>query len=468
LGHFGVESCCQRIQQMGFWWPRMRQDIKKEQHSCLKCTRFDVVAEGFHPSKSIMADKPWDHLEIDLVGQLPSSVRGNCWILTIVDVCTAYTVLRPLKSKEMEVVAKSLWEVFCDYGTPMILQSDNGTEFVNKVMNSMTTLYGIEPRLSAAYNPRTNGLVERKNKDIGLVLKKFMEGAFGGWDDWLPMVQISLNQAIGKRTGSAAFGLMFNREFNGLSDFSEALVVEDLDEVMAKHKESWTLFRDAVLPGLKTRVAQVKQEQREKMDLRKQVKPLLPGDIVWIVDVTAGSKWDSVYEGPFTVLKQHRSGTYSLLDAMGDLVPKRIPISQIRTPSPLTDKVDTRVSEGGDQVSDIGKEEHFVVEKVLDHNKVGGTFEYLVKWKGYGTGSNTWEAVENFDGMERIQQYWRQQAKGAKEKKAKEAKATKEIEVKKRKEVSEKQTRLARKTDIPTISTLKCLEGRYVGRSIPR
>ena len=58
LGHFGVESCCQRIQQEGYWWPHMRQDIRKEQQSCVKCTRFDVIAEGFHPSKSIMADQP--------------------------------------------------------------------------------------------------------------------------------------------------------------------------------------------------------------------------------------------------------------------------------------------------------------------------------------------------------------------------------------------------------------------------
>ena len=153
MGHFGIESCCQRIQQDGYWWPRMRQDIKREQESCIKCTRFDVIAEGFHPAKSIMADRPWDHVEIDLIGPLPISQNGFTYIFTVVDVCTAYTVIRALKSKEMEVVARKLWEIFTDYGTPKIMQSDNGLEFVNKVVNAMTTLYGIEPRLSAAYNP---------------------------------------------------------------------------------------------------------------------------------------------------------------------------------------------------------------------------------------------------------------------------------------------------------------------------
>ena len=210
LGHFGVESSCQRIQRNGYWWPKMRTDIKKEQQSCVKCARFDVVSEGFHPSKSIMADKPWDHLEIDLIGPLPMSEQGMVYILTIVDVCTAFTVIRALRTKEMEEVARRLWEVFTDFGTPKVLQSDNGTEFVNKVLNALTIIHGIEPRLSAAYNPRTNGLVERTNKEVSLALKKFVESGYGGWDDWLPLVQISLNQTIKSRTGSAAFDLMFN------------------------------------------------------------------------------------------------------------------------------------------------------------------------------------------------------------------------------------------------------------------
>ena len=122
----------------------------------------------------------------------------------------------------MECVARKLWEVFTDYGTPQILQLDNGAEFFNKVIDEFTILHKIEPRLSVAYNPRTNELVEKRNKDISKALKKFIEGAYGGWDDWLPMVQISLNQALNKRTGSTVFGLMFNQPFNGLGDFHDA------------------------------------------------------------------------------------------------------------------------------------------------------------------------------------------------------------------------------------------------------
>ena len=58
MGHFGFEACCQCIQRDGFWWPKMRQDIKNEQQKCVKCARFYVVIESFHPFKSITVDQP--------------------------------------------------------------------------------------------------------------------------------------------------------------------------------------------------------------------------------------------------------------------------------------------------------------------------------------------------------------------------------------------------------------------------
>ena len=80
-----------------------------------------------------------------------------------------------------------------------------------------------------------------------------------------------------------------------------------------------------------------------KMDKKKQVESLLPRDIVWIVDVMQGSKWEPVYEGPYSVLHQHKSGTYSLLDVMGGILPRRVPISQIKISEA---GINTTVSEG--------------------------------------------------------------------------------------------------------------------------
>ena len=48
------------------------------------------------------------------------------------DHLTKFCHLRPLKSKEAKEVARNLFEIFCQFGAPVILQSDNGKEFRNK------------------------------------------------------------------------------------------------------------------------------------------------------------------------------------------------------------------------------------------------------------------------------------------------------------------------------------------------
>ena len=53
------------------------------------------------------------------------------------------------------------------------------------------------------------------------------------------------------------------------------------------------------------------------------------------------------------------------------------------------------------------KNDPFVIEKVINHRNNNGTLDYLVKWKGYGLEDNSWVPVEDFDGLAKIQEYWK-------------------------------------------------------------
>ena len=139
-----------------------------------------------------------------------------------------------------------LWEVFCEYGTPRILQSDNGTEFVNQVIRTLTVLHGIDHRLSSAYHPSTNGLVERRNKEVSRALKKFSEGTYALWSEWLSLVLLGLNEAISQYTGSSAFALMHGRRFIGFHEFSDVHGVIDLDKAFLQIKDVWTEFKSSI------------------------------------------------------------------------------------------------------------------------------------------------------------------------------------------------------------------------------
>ena len=106
-------------------------------------------------------------------------------------------VLFPLSRKSAAEVALNLQNhVFCYFGTPKILHSDNGREFVNDVVHSLVkewpgevTIVNGRPR-----NPRCQGLVEQGNgtveKLLGVrLLEDGDDSDYPPWSEWLPFIQ---------------------------------------------------------------------------------------------------------------------------------------------------------------------------------------------------------------------------------------------------------------------------------------
>jgi len=82
------------------------------------------------------------------------------------DMYTKFCWLRPLKKKQYLDVANVLYEFMGTFGAPVILQSDNGKEFRNSVVESLkilwqnlTIIHG-RPRY-----PESQGSVERFKSD---------------------------------------------------------------------------------------------------------------------------------------------------------------------------------------------------------------------------------------------------------------------------------------------------------------
>ena len=60
--------------------------------------------------------------------------------------------------------------------TERIYQSDNGSELKNKVMRALIQALGVKEVHSRAYNPRTNGKIENRIKEIAKTLKAELNG----------------------------------------------------------------------------------------------------------------------------------------------------------------------------------------------------------------------------------------------------------------------------------------------------
>ena len=73
------------------------------------------------------------------------------------------------------LVAAELYKIFSIQGPPMILQSDNGSEFVNELMKILAESYGIQLVHGRARHPQSQGSVERSNADISKIVYAWMK-----------------------------------------------------------------------------------------------------------------------------------------------------------------------------------------------------------------------------------------------------------------------------------------------------
>jgi transposase InsO family protein len=143
--------------------------------------------------------------------------------------------LRALHDKSAASVAYALWNIFANFGFPKVLQSDNGTEFVNTVVEELATASHIDHRLITPYHPRANGAVERSFRTIMEMINTFCNGASTDWFESVPQVQLWLNLRATRSHGFTPFSIMFSRPFVGFKDFSKVPLDELSPEMLQKH-----------------------------------------------------------------------------------------------------------------------------------------------------------------------------------------------------------------------------------------
>jgi hypothetical protein len=128
-------------------------------------------------------------------------------------------------------------------------------------MEHLTSIYGIKYRFTTAYHPSTNGLVECCNKEVSRALKKFCEGTFAAWNNWIPLVQLKFNKIISVQIESAEFSLMFGGSFNGFENFSTVPVSINLSSATDKIVQVWRNFRATILSEIAAHNLSAKKSQ---------------------------------------------------------------------------------------------------------------------------------------------------------------------------------------------------------------
>ena len=118
--------------------------------------------ENKAPLKPVTSQTVWERVQIDLMSMadVPCNIDGKVyqWILSCIDVFSRYLVLRPLYSKDTAFVSDHLLQVFADFGTPSVIQSDRGSEFMGCV-DKVAKLLQVKMIHSSVRHPQSQGKV---------------------------------------------------------------------------------------------------------------------------------------------------------------------------------------------------------------------------------------------------------------------------------------------------------------------
>ena len=155
--------------QHSYTWPEMSTLVKDYISRCDCWTRFKGSNQAPAGRLKLLdtPPSPWKEISANFIMDVPES-EGFDNILVVVDQFSKEVEFIPCtkSTSALDTAKLYLCYVWKYYGLPTGIVSDRGPQFTSQVMKDICKRLGIQPRLSTAYHPQTDGQTERINWDL--------------------------------------------------------------------------------------------------------------------------------------------------------------------------------------------------------------------------------------------------------------------------------------------------------------
>ncbi|GFU17987.1 gypsy retrotransposon integrase-like protein 1 [Trichonephila clavipes] len=177
-GHLGEQKTRQRI-KYSFYWPTIKQDVKRFCESCKICQlRKPITYRDRVPIQPLVRPEiPFEVWSVDCIGPLePPSRRNHHFIICAVDLCTRWAEAIPVKEISAKTTCNVLLKIFTQTG-----------------------------------HPESMGAVERWNRTLKDMLSKNVQEHGSDWDLHLPLLLFAYRGNTHSTTGMSPFQLVYGR-----------------------------------------------------------------------------------------------------------------------------------------------------------------------------------------------------------------------------------------------------------------
>jgi hypothetical protein len=308
-GHAAGASTALRLRESVFF-PDLTTKTHDYIKTCLPCQQKNNRAgDQRHTLFANVKGYPFQQVSIDFVGPLPTTRRRNKYILTCRDVFSKWLDGIPVPACTAKAAARALTEnVFCRYGLPESMHSDQGSAFMAECFQDLAKELGIKHTVTPAYNPKSSP-VERAHRDLGAALRALIvqnEARQTSWEDLLQPIIYAMNTTVSTVTGYTPFRLMFGRDPNtplhllfGRPDLQSR---ESVHEYVAQLQDSFVQAHKLARGNIARAV------ERRRRQYNEDEKGFSVGQRVWLFSpvnpLGLARKLTTHWTGPWTILER--------------------------------------------------------------------------------------------------------------------------------------------------------------------
>ena len=354
-GHQGSKNTLRRLQAV-FFWPSIERDVRDYCRSCELCQKTSNRSAPCAPLSPLpVIAVPFDRVAMDFIGPLPRTPRGARYLLVIMDYATRYPEAVPLRTLQSSGVARALMRFFAHVGLPREIITDRGSPFTSALMRRVCQALKIGQIFASVQHPQTDGLVERMNQTVKLMLRRLAHDHPGNWDLYVDPLLFALRETPQASTGFAPFELVYGRRPRGIVELAEEQWVDrpregglNPDVHVQQLQERLALVRQLARGNLEA----AQQAQKRVYDRGTQERGFQAGEQVWVrreaLRMAGGDPW----QGPFRVRRVLGPLSYEVQCGAGPRRRRHLHVNQLKAWVARTDPESCHLTDPPDELED--------------------------------------------------------------------------------------------------------------------